>query len=355
MEVNKKYFVTGIGNAVVDILAFVDDSLLKKNKFAKGSSSLIDRKEAPKLTDFQSIKYEKIHSGGSVANSICTLASLNKNIKTAFIGRVGDDKYGKIFDEDLKRSNVYFHSKNRTHSGLTAKSFILITPDGKRTMRTFLESASDIGDEIEISVADKVLIANSSILYLEGYLWDKVDIIRYLRDAINVAISNQTIVALNLSDSSCAKRHRNDFLRLLTSIDIIFSNENEIKSLMNVDAINLKEVSNLLRLGNTTLVMTLNDKGAIIFDRDNFYEITSTNKITNPLDMTGARDCFIAGFLYGLTKNYSLKRSAEIGNIIASNIIQKLGARFEEYEIEKLVNLFNPDQSLEPPIISAKT
>ena len=179
---SKKYAVTGIGNAIVDVITFVKDAFLDQNALFKGSMTLIEANEAEKLSK---LEYKKISSGGSVANSISSLAGTG--IKTAFIGKVGSGKFGEIFSTELQKSHIDFFCRNKSSENSTAKSFVLISPDGQRTMATYLGNASDINDEI-----DEQVIKDSEILYLEGYLWDKPQTIDALKNAIKVAKNNAT-------------------------------------------------------------------------------------------------------------------------------------------------------------------
>jgi len=334
----KKYSVTGIGNAIIDIIILAEDSLLEEVGLVKSSMTLIDRDQTYKLLN---LKYEKIRSGGSVANSIAALADFKT--KTAFIGKVGRGKYGKAFSDDLAKINIDFYCKNKTEFGSTARSFVFVTPDGHRTMATYLGKASNIDDEINQQV-----IADSEILYLEGYLWDKdnTKVTSALKESIKIAKKNNTRIAFTLSDSFCVTRHKEDFLNLINDLDILFANEAEIKSLFSTDEINFKQIKELSKNNsNLIIVITRGEKGAIIFDNQNnqnFYEIP-TKSIDKVVDTTGAGDCFAAGFLYGLTQNYSLEKSAKIGNLFAGTIIKKLGARFDEEDVAKLSKLLNTD------------
>jgi sugar/nucleoside kinase (ribokinase family) len=321
----RKYAVTGIGNAIIDILALVEDKFLEENSLEKNAMILIGENESEKLSQ---LKYEKICSGGSVSNSIATIAGLG--LSAALIGKVGADDHGNIFTKELEKISVDFHCKNKSEAGSTARSFVLVSPDGHRTMCTFLGKASEIASEI-----DEKIIADSEILYLEGYLWDKEETIFALKNAINLAKKNQTKIAFTLSDSFCVTRHHQEFLNLLPDLDILFSNEFEIKALLQIDEIDFDAISKIAKENNLILVVTRSENGALIFASGKYYEIP-THKIALAVDTTGAGDCFAAGFLYGLVNNYSLEKSAEIGNLLAGKIITRLGARLSDDEIKQL-------------------
>jgi sugar/nucleoside kinase (ribokinase family) len=325
---NKKYTVTGIGNAIVDIIIRVEEAFLPQNALYQSSMTLIKNTEAQKLAE---LPFEKIISGGSIANSIANLATFG--VKTALIGKIGDDEFGDILAQELKRDNVDFFCRNKSSQNSTAQSFILITPDGKRTMATYLGDASDIKDEI-----DEKIIADSKILYLEGYLWDRPDAIDALNNAIKIAKNNQTLVAFNLSDSFCVIRHRKDFINLAPDLDILFGNKLEIEALIDMAGMDVNEISRFAQKANLILVVTNGEEGSIVFDgRDvaKFYRVR-TDKIISPVDVTGAGDSFVSGFLYGFSKKYSLSKCAKIGNMVAGIIINKIGARLERKEIESL-------------------
>lgn len=325
---NKKYAVTGIGNAIVDVLIMTEDSFLEQNALYKGSMTLISEGEADKLS---ALKYEKIISGGSVANSISSVASFG--VKTAFIGKISDDEYGKIFSEELQKSGIDFFCHNKSTESSTAKSFILVSPDGQRTMATYLGCASNINDEI-----DQNIIADSEILYLEGYLWDKENTISALKNAIQIARNNQTLVAFTLSDPFCVARHKTEFLELAKDLDILFSNQIEIEALLDMDKIDNEKIAKFSMDNNLILIVTTSGEGAMVFDGKNSGNMkqVATDKIDSPIDTTGAGDCFAAGFLCGYIKQYSLEKCATIGNRFAGKIITKIGARFGENEIREL-------------------
>lgn len=321
----QKFYITGLGNAIIDILAFVDDEFLTKNSIEKGAMNLINEKSAAL---FSSLEYEKICPGGSTANTIVNLS--NFKINNAFIGNVGSGTYGYIFHQDLEDNNVNFCCNSKSAFGKTARSFVLITPDAQRTMCTYLGEASEVSQNIDHGV-----IKNSDILYIEGYLWDKPKIINSLRKAINVAKENKTKIAFTLSDSFWVQNHHQDFVELASLVDIIFANEEEVKMLTHCDTINKDNIIKLAKNNKKlVLVITRGEKGVIIFDAktQNFLKVPSLG-IKNVIDSTGAGDAFASGFLYGLYHNMSYEQSANTGHLFASRIIQKVGARFEKEDI----------------------
>lgn len=330
---SKKYIITGIGNAIVDILVLVAEEFLVKHSLQKGSMNLINQAEDRVLSN---LNYQKIQSGGSVANSIATLAMLG--IDSSLIGKVGADKFGDVFFEDLKKINCDFHCQNRQISGSTAKSYVMITPDGNRTMSTYLGQAFDIASEIKPEI-----IAQSQFLFIEGYLWDRLEIINSLKEIISFAKKIGVKIAFTLSDSFCVKRHRQDFLELISQIDILFANQEEIKILASLADFlphNYYQLKFLTKT-NPDLIMsiTLSENGALIMDqKQDFHLIPVKEVITKPIDSTGAGDNFAAGFLYGLAKDFSVQKAAEIGNLLASKVIQKIGARLDYEELRSIYN-----------------
>lgn len=311
--------IIAIGNAIVDVLCKVDDKFLLDNGLFKNSMSLIGEKEAEKFSAF---KYEKISSGGSAGNTIAALAQLA--IPSAFIGKVGSDNFGKQFISDISQSGVKFLNTHFHHDA-SAKSFIFVTPDAHRTMCTYLGCASQITKN-DIKEEDFI---NAAILYLEGYLWDAPETILALKKAIFYAKKHGVKVAFSLSDSFCVSRHREEFLDLIQNdLGILFANETEALEM----APNYKEIFQY----NPDLIsiITKSDKGCEVITKNQSFT-KAANQIIKLVDTTGAGDCFAAGFLYGLVNGYNLEKCAESGNILASKIIQKIGARFEENEINK--------------------
>jgi len=325
MTTNKYYMtkkILGIGNAIVDILCKVDDQFLAKNNLIKGSMSLIEEETAQKLSH---LDLEKITSGGSAGNTIAALAQLG--VDSALIGKVATDHFGKKFITEIEKTGASFVNENFSKN-VSASSFILITPDAQRTMCTFLGCASEI-DESDINEKH---FEDASILYLEGYLWDGDDTIKALKKAISLAKKNNVKIAFSLSDLFCVARHKEDFLQLIENdLDILFANENEAAELSAK-----KDLPNFFSKNKKLIiVITKSDKGCEVYTHNDRF-IIAAQKVDKLIDTTGAGDVFAAGFLYGLVNDFDLKKSASFGNILASKIIQKFGARFEESEIIEL-------------------
>lgn len=312
--------IIGIGNAIVDVLCKIDDSFLTQNSLFKNSMSLIGSEDVEK---FSQLKSEKITSGGSAGNTIAALAQLG--IKTSFIGKVGNDNSGQNFISEIEKTGTKFLS-NGNHKDTSAQSFILVTPDAHRTMCTYLGCASQI-TENDINEED---FQDASILYLEGYLWDAPETILALRKAISCAKKHGTKIAFSLSDSFCVSRHREEFLDLIQNdLDILFANETEALELS-------LHYHDILRYKpNLIAIITKSEKGCEVFCQGKSF-VKPAHKITKLIDTTGAGDNFAAGFLCGLVNNKDLEECAEFGNLLASQIIQKFGARFEEFEIKSL-------------------
>jgi fructokinase len=326
--------VIGIGNAIIDIVCEVNDEFLLQNRLVKGGMSLIDEDRAQKLSRLETVK---ITSGGSVANTIATLAQLGAS--TSFIGTVGDDKFGKKFIDELTKSGADFLSKEFARASLqSARSFILVTKDAQRTMCTFLGCASEITQN---DITERSL-EGASMLYLEGYLWNQEATILSLKKAITIAKNNQIKIAFTLSDKFCVTAHRRDFIDLINHhLDFLFANESEIHELLNMNIEENIAENSYQKLQNffannkkLIAVITMGEKGCAIFSQGKILEIKTT-KVTNIIDTTGAGDCFAAGFLYGVTSGFALKKSGEIGNLLAGKIIQKFGARFISNPLDK--------------------
>ncbi len=305
--------ITGIGNAIADVICKVDDNFLIKNNLAKSNMKLIDESEFKKLLG--DLKIEESVSGGSVANSIVGLSQLGN--KVGFIGKVSDDDLGQKYEQGLKKEKVkYFYNKKKEHIP-TGTCLILITPDSERTMCTFLGTAGKISKtDIDLNA-----VKNSEITFLEGYLWDEGE----PKEAFNEAIKHSNKTAMSLSDKFCVDRHKKSFLELVKNkLDIIFANEQEILEL--IDAKSFDEVISYGKQLNKTLVITRSDKGSIAIKNNEVAECESQKNL-KIVDLTGAGDLFAAGFLHGYINKMSIQDSLKKGTEMASKVIQTIGAR----------------------------
>ena len=264
MQKNKKYDIVGIGNAIVDLIAEVDDSYLEKNSINKGSMSLVDYDVANKIGN--EVDIVKTISGGSVANSIVCIAQ--QNLKTVFIGKVNQDELGEKFAKGLAEENVEFKITKSLANKHTARCIILVSPDAERTMNTYL----GVSQELKEEDVDLNIIEESSILYLEGYLWDLDNAKKAIKKSISTAINSETKIAFSISDAFCVDRFREEFIDLVNnSADIIFANESEIKSLFETNELNdaIKKCQDTKKI----FALTLGNKGAKIIYKNEIVDI----------------------------------------------------------------------------------
>ena len=305
--------ILGIGNAIVDVLCKVPEEYLIKNSLTKGTMKLIDKDEFKRL--ISSLKIERTVSGGSVANSIVGLSQLGNQV--GFIGKVNDDDLGHKYEEGLKKEKVKYLYKKKKETDDTGTCLILITPDSERTMCTYLGTAGKINE----NDIDENTIKNSQLTFLEGYLWDEGS----PKKAFDKAINLSNITAMSLSDKFCVDRHKDSFLNLLKNkLDIVFANEQEIFSLLNVRSI--EEAIIFSKELNKDIIITRGEKGAIAISQSKVFKCDSKKNL-NILDLTGAGDLFAAGYLHGKINNFSIQESLEKGTELSSKIIQKIGAR----------------------------
>ena len=314
---NKK--ILGIGNAIVDVLAKVDDEFLKKNKLIKGSMKLINKSEFEDLK--KNIKIEKIMAGGSVANTMSGIAFLKGN--PSFIGKVNSDDFGEIYKKSLEDINVKFPYIKKNEELPTGASIILITPDSERTMCTYLGISSHLSED---DINEKN-ITEHELIFLEGYLWDKGISEKMFKHVINVAKKNRVKIAMSLSDIFCVTRHKQDFYNLLKNdLDILIGNENEINELTNKK--NLLDSVNQLKEFNKLIVITRSENGSVAINNNEIINCDSV-KVDKILDLTGAGDLFAAGFLKEYLDQCEIKECLATGSLLASKVIQKIGARLE--------------------------
>jgi sugar/nucleoside kinase (ribokinase family) len=313
----KQYDVTSIGHAIVDVLVQTDDAFLTRHGIAKGGMTLIDAFRAETLSAEMGAAIEA--SGGSAGNTAAGIASLGG--KAAYIGRVHEDRLGEVYAEDMGRIGVAFSGKPSSKGLPTGRSMILVTPDGQRSMNTFLgcSSAFDPAD------LDEGMIAASSIFFIEGYLWDVPETKATIRKGIQIARKAGTKVAFTLSDSFCVGRWRQEFLELIAhDIDILFANEDEAKSLYETSEFDV--AFQRLRAWGKTAAVTRSEKGSIAVSHGAVHMIDAA-PIEKLVDTTGAGDLYAAGFLFGLSRGLSLPVSGKIASLAAAECIQHIGPR----------------------------
>ena len=306
-----------IGNALVDVLATVDEGFLVRENIGKGSMNLVDIKRSKHLHSLVNSRTEM--SGGSAANTAYGLASLGG--KAGFIGKISADRLGDSFSHDLDSVGVKFFPGVTCETEDTGRCLIVVTPDGNRTMNTFLGAASLL-DAADIS---KTAVQSAAVVFLEGYLFDKDAAKEAFRTAAEYAHAAGRKVALTLSDSFCVDRHRADFLSLVKNdIDILFSNEDELKALYQVDSIN--DGLHQLRDNCEFAAVTRNEHGSVVIDGDEVV-IIDAEPVESVVDATGAGDMYAAGFIYGFVRGKPIEQCGKIGSIVASEVITHMGPR----------------------------
>ncbi len=312
-----KYDVLGIGNAIVDVLAQTTDAFLTEHGIAKGAMTLIDGFRAESLG--KAMKDPVEASGGSAANTMVGIASFGG--KAAFIGKVNDDRLGQVFNEDIHNAGVTFECAPSKGKIATASSHILITPDGQRSMNTYLGCAAAL-TEADMS-AQK--IAAARVLYIEGYLWDAPETKAAIRTAIAHAKAAKRKVAFTLSDPFCVGRWRDEFKALLANdIDILFANEAEAKALYETERFD--EAFQRVRKWGKTAAITRSAHGSVVL-HDWHVHILDAEPVAHVADTTGAGDQYAAGFLYGHARGLPLDVCGRLGGIAAAEVISHVGPR----------------------------
>jgi sugar/nucleoside kinase (ribokinase family) len=311
--------VLGIGNAIVDVVSQTTDAFLSEHEVPKGTMSLIDEARARALYDAMGPGMEV--SGGSAANTIAGVAQLGG--QGAYIGKVRDDQLGDVFAHDIKSIGVQFTTDKATDGPATARCLVLVTDDAQRSMNTFLGACTKLGpDDV-----DRDQVKAAKVTYLEGYLWDPDEAKEAFRKAMTIAHDAGNEVSLTLSDPFCVDRHRDEFRQLVEDqVDILFANEEEIKSLYQVDTFD--DALQLVRGHCRVAALTRSEKGAVIVSGDEVHVIDAA-PVDKLLDTTGAGDLFAAGMLHGLTHGYELADAGRLGAACAGVIIQQYGARYE--------------------------
>jgi sugar/nucleoside kinase (ribokinase family) len=310
-----------IGNAIVDVIANASDDFLTREGLVKGSMRLIDAEEAERLYSHMGPAHQV--SGGSAGNTAAGVAALGG--RAGFIGQVAPDQLGEFYRHDLTAAGVEFITPAADVGEPTARSMILVTPDGHRTMNTFLGAAQHLPKE----ALDEQQIRDSAILYLEGYLWDPETPRYAMVRAIEVAREAGRKVAFTLSDTFCVDRHRDGFNQLLDRrrIDILFANQAEVEALAGVAHLETAVAAVAKKV--ETLVVTCSEEGALAVRNGERADVAA-EPIHELVDTTGAGDLFAAGFLFGTARDKSLAQSLRLGAIAAAEVIQHYGARPEK-------------------------
>ncbi len=315
-----RHDVLAIGNAIVDVIARAEDDFLHAHKIQRGGMTLIDEARAESL--YTAMGPGRIVSGGSAANTIAGVASFGG--KGAFFGKVRDDELGKLYRHDLTSLGVAFDTAAASEGPTTARCLIIVTPDGQRSMSTYLGACQGLST----ADVDPETVKGSAFVYLEGYLWDPPAAKEAFRAAADIAHAAGRKVALTLSDSFCVDRWRDEFLMLIRNgvVDVVFANEHELKSLYLTGDVDAAIAA--LREEDILGVVTRSENGAIAVTREETVSVPAF-PVAQVVDTTGAGDLFAAGFLYGLARERDARDCLRLGALAAAEIISHIGARPE--------------------------
>ncbi|MCR9137054.1 MAG: adenosine kinase [Alphaproteobacteria bacterium] len=307
-----------VGNAIVDIIARCEENFLVENAITKGAMNLIDADRAELLYSRMGPAIEA--SGGSAGNTAAGIASFGG--KAAFFGKVAHDQLGKIYDHDIKAQGVVFNTRPLDGPPPTARSMIFVTPDGERSMNTYLGACVELGPED----VDAQIVAASKVTYFEGYLWDPPRAKEAIRNSANIAHANGREVSMTLSDPFCVDRYRDEFLDLMRSgtVDIVFANEHEAMSLYQTSS--LEAAVDALEADCRLAIVTRGENGSIVARKGERVSVSAID-IAELVDTTGAGDLYAAGFLHGYTNNRSMEDCANLGSLAAGLVIQQIGPR----------------------------
>jgi sugar/nucleoside kinase (ribokinase family) len=311
-----RFDVVALGNALVDVLVHADDDFVARTGVERGAMTMVDAARSDEIYREMGPAVEA--SGGSAANTAAAVASFGG--KAAYIGRVADDTFGKVFAHDLRSAGVHFDTPFAVAGSPTGRCLVIVTPDAQRTMCTFLGA----GAELDESYVDEALVESAAVTYLEGYIWDPPAAKEAVRRAASIAHRADQRVALTLSDPFCVERHRDEFIELIENdIDILFANEHEITMLYEVDTFDdaLQHVRGHCELA----ALTRGPHGSVVVAGDNMHVIDAYP--VEVVDTTGAGDAYAAGFLYGFTHGRPLHVCGQLASLAASEAISQLGAR----------------------------
>lgn len=308
-----------IGNAIVDVIARVEEDFVSRHGLVKGSMNLIDEARAEDL--YAAMGQATEVSGGSAGNTAAGVASLGG--KAAYFGKVKDDQLGAIFRHDMRAQGVTYDTPPALDGPATARSFILVTPDSERTMNTYLGACVNF----TAKDVDRKTVEAAQVTYMEGYLWDRPEAKEAFKLAARVARGAGRKTSITLSDSFCVERHRESFLDLIRNdIDIVFANEAETKSLYQTQ--NFHSAMKAIAKDCPVAVLTRSEKGCIVVRGEEVHVIPAY-PVSTVVDVTGAGDLFAAGFLRGFTSGKTLPEAARLGSVAAAEVISHIGARPE--------------------------
>ena len=313
-----RFDVLTIGNAIVDVLAHAEEDFLLREGLIKGAMRLIDGTEADRL--FDHMGPAQLISGGCAGNTAAGIASFGG--RAAFIGKVADDELGRFFRHDMRALGIHFPTAPLTDGTPTARSMILITPDGERTMNTHLAACQELSpDDI-----DAATVEAAAITYLEGYLWDPPKAKQAFRIAAGMAHRADRKVAITLSDSFCVDRFRDEFKELMRSgtLDIVFANQHEVQSLYQTS--DFSTAVSALEEDVPLAVVTMGAAGSMVVARGRRVSVSAA-PVERVVDLTGAGDLYAAGFLFGLSRGERYEECARLGSLAAAEVISHVGAR----------------------------
>jgi len=328
--INPRFDVVAIGNAIVDVLAHTEDTFLEQHDLPKGAMILIDAARADALYEQMGPGVEM--SGGSAGNTVAGLASLGA--RAAYIGKVADDSLGSIFAHDIRAVGAHYTTAPLVNGAdkTTARCLILVTPDGQRTMNTYLGACTTLGpDDI-----DEEVVGAGLITYVEGYLWDEPGAKKAIRKAATVARDAGRKFSLSLSDSFCVVRHREEFIDLTNGmVDVLFANEGEVKALYQTEDLDVALAQ--VKGHADVAAITRGAQGSMVVSGETVISVPAA-PVDQVVDTTGAGDLYAAGFLRGLTSGRSLADCARMGGICAAEIINHFGGRPEVASLADLVH-----------------
>jgi sugar/nucleoside kinase (ribokinase family) len=311
--------VLTVGNALVDVLAPVDDDLVAELGLVKGVASLVDLPEAERLYAAAQPIVEV--AGGAAANTAVGAASLGS--RAAFVGKVAGDRLGRLFETDIKAAGVDYETSVAADGVMTGRCLSLVSPDAERTMSTYLGAAAQLRSED----IDDAAVGRARLTHLEAYLWDLPDAERVLGRVMADAHGSGGMVSVSLSDPSCVQRHTDSFRRLVRGeVDVLIANEDEINLLLDVE--DIAASTELVRSLDIIAALTLGPKGSLVVNGDETVRVDA-HPVDKIVDVTGAGDLYAAGFLHGLTHGADLSTCGRLGSLAAAEIISHLGARPE--------------------------